>query len=179
MPSSQTPSIAGSAIDPTALRSPSLDDAQIERVERGALRDRVLALREAGMTMLLDIGAADYPERTPRFDVVYHFLALPKKQASVAEIGRPQRVRLLVGVPVADPTMPSLTDLWKNADWPEREIFDLYGVSFSGHPDLRRILMWDEFKDFPMRKDYKEPDDYEWEPTPHDEVLEKAKAHQR
>jgi len=46
-----------------------------------------------------------------------------------------------------------------------------------GHPDLRRILMWDGFKDFPMRKDYEEPDDYEWEPTPHDDVLKKAKEH--
>jgi len=51
------------------------------------------------------------------------------------------------------------------------------GVRFDGHPDLRRILMWDEFQDFPMRKDYREPDDYEFEPTPHDEVLEKAKQH--
>jgi NADH-quinone oxidoreductase subunit C len=53
----------------------------------------------------------------------------------------------------------------------------LYGVLFDGHPDLRRILMWDGFKDHPMRKDYAEPDDYEWEPTPHDEVLQKAKRH--
>ena len=52
-----------------------------------------------------------------------------------------------------------------------------HGAAFDGHPDLRRILMWDEFKDFPMRKDYVEPDDYEWEPTPHADVLEKAKRH--
>jgi hypothetical protein len=57
----------------------------------------------------------------------------------------------------------------------EREIFDLYGVTFEGHPDLRRILMWDEFKDFPMRKDYRPPMDYEWEPTPHAETLERAR----
>ena len=64
-----------------------------------------------------------------------------------------------------------------SAELQEREIFDLYGIHFDNHPDLRRILMWDEFKDHPMRKDYREPDDYEWEPTPHDDVLEKAKVH--
>jgi NADH-quinone oxidoreductase subunit C len=73
--------------------------------------------------------------------------------------------------------LPSLTPIWRSAEFQEREIFDLYGIKFDGHPDLRRILMWDEFEDFPMRKDYKEPDDYEYEPTPHDEVLVKAKQH--
>lgn len=73
--------------------------------------------------------------------------------------------------------LPSLTPLWRGAEFQEREIFDLYGIVFDGHPDLRRILMWDGYKDFPMRKDYVEPDDYEYEPTPHDDVLEKAKAH--
>ena len=73
--------------------------------------------------------------------------------------------------------VPSLTSVWRGAEFQEREAFDLYGIIFDGHPDLRRILMWDEFKDFPMRKDYVEPDDYEYEPTPHDEVMEKAKAH--
>jgi NADH-quinone oxidoreductase subunit C len=73
--------------------------------------------------------------------------------------------------------LPSLTPVWRAAEFQEREIFDLYGIVFDGHPDLRRILMWDGFKDFPMRKDYAEPDDYEYEPTPHDDVLEKAKKH--
>ena len=71
----------------------------------------------------------------------------------------------------------SLTPVWRGCEFQEREAFDLYGIVFDGHPDLRRILMWDGFKDFPMRKDYVEPDDYEYEPTPHDEVLEKAKRH--
>ncbi|MBI3879959.1 MAG: NADH-quinone oxidoreductase subunit C [Verrucomicrobia bacterium] len=73
--------------------------------------------------------------------------------------------------------LPSLTLLWRSCEFQEREIFDLYGIVFDGHPDLRRILMWDEFKDFPMRKDYVEPDDYEYEPTPHDDVLAKVKQH--
>jgi NADH-quinone oxidoreductase subunit C len=73
--------------------------------------------------------------------------------------------------------LPSLSLVWRGAEFQEREIFDLYGIVFDGHPDLRRILMWDGFTDHPMRKDYVEPDDYEYEPTPHDEVLEKAKEH--
>jgi NADH-quinone oxidoreductase subunit C len=73
--------------------------------------------------------------------------------------------------------LPSLTPLWRSAEFQEREIFDLYGIIFDGHPDLRRLLMWDGFQDHPMRKDYVDPDDYEYEPTPHDEVLEKAKQH--
>lgn len=73
--------------------------------------------------------------------------------------------------------LPSLTPVWRSAEMQEREIFDLYGIHFDGHPDLRRILMWDEFTDHPMRKDYVEPDDYEYEPTPHDDVLARAKEH--
>jgi NADH-quinone oxidoreductase subunit C len=78
----------------------------------------------------------------------------------------------------ADKThLPSLTPVWRGAEFQEREAYDLYGIVFDDHPDLRRILMWEGFKDYPMRKDYVEPDDYEYEPTPHDEVLERAKAH--
>jgi NADH-quinone oxidoreductase subunit C len=73
--------------------------------------------------------------------------------------------------------MPSFTPVWRSAEFQEREVFDLYGIVFSGHPDLRRILMWDGFKDHPMRRDYVEPDDFEYEPTAHDEVLKRAQAH--
>jgi NADH-quinone oxidoreductase subunit C len=73
--------------------------------------------------------------------------------------------------------LASLTPIWRSAELQEREVYDLYGVVFDGHPDLRRILMWDEFKDHPMRKDYVEPDDFEYEPTAHDEVLKRAQAH--
>jgi NADH-quinone oxidoreductase subunit C len=73
--------------------------------------------------------------------------------------------------------LPSLTPIWRSAEFQEREIFDLFGVIFDGHPDLRRILMWDGFLDHPMRRDYVNPDDYEYEPTAHDEVLQRAKQH--
>ncbi len=75
--------------------------------------------------------------------------------------------------------LPSLTPVWRSADFQEREVFDLYGVRFYGHPDLRRLLMWEGFADFPMRRDYVEPDDYEYEPTPHDEVLRRTQEHYR
>jgi NADH-quinone oxidoreductase subunit C len=73
--------------------------------------------------------------------------------------------------------IPSVVAVFRSAEFQEREIFDLYGVEFTGHPDLRRILMWDEFEDHPMRKDYVAPDDCEYEPTPHAAVLQKAKRH--
>jgi len=74
--------------------------------------------------------------------------------------------------------LPSLTPMWRGAEFQEREAYDLFGIQFEGHPDLRRILMWDGFRDHPMRKDYVDPDDFEYEPTPHDAVLERAREHQ-
>ena len=102
-------------------------------------------------------------------EVVYHLYSMTLKQGPVI-------LRLRTVNRSDQVTLPSLTPVWRACEFQEREIFDLYGVVFSEHPDLRRILMWDEFKDHPMRKDYVEPDDYEWEPTPHGVVLEKAKA---
>src|SRR4051812_46582259 len=103
-------------------------------------------------------------------EAVYHLFSMTLKHGPVV-------LRLRTPDRAAGATLPSLTSIWRSAEFQEREIFDLYGIRFEGHPDLRRILMWDEFEDFPMRKDYREPDDYEYEPTPHDDVLEKAKAH--
>jgi NADH-quinone oxidoreductase subunit C len=103
-------------------------------------------------------------------EAVYHLYSMSQKQGPVI-------VRMRTKDRVEGVRLPSLTPIYRSAEFQEREIFDLYGVHFEGHPDQRRILMWDEFTDFPMRKDYQEPDDYEYEPTPHDEVLEKAKQH--
>ena len=103
-------------------------------------------------------------------EAVYHLFSIALKQG-------PLVVRLRTSDRSLGEQLPSLTPVWRSAEFQEREIFDLYGVRFDGHPDLRRILMWDEFTDHPMRKDYVEPDDYEYEPTPHDDVLEKAKPH--
>jgi NADH-quinone oxidoreductase subunit C len=103
-------------------------------------------------------------------EAVYHLFSMSLKHGPVI-------IRMRTSDRAEGARLPSLTPVWRSAEFQEREIFDLYGIKFDGHPDLRRILMWDEFVDFPMRKDYREPDDYEYEPTPHDEVLEKTKEH--
>ena len=103
-------------------------------------------------------------------EAVYHLYSMSEKHGPVI-------VRMRTADREAAVHLPSLTSIYRSAEFQEREIYDLYGIRFDGHPDLRRILMWDEFVDHPMRRDYREPDDYEYEPTPHDEVLEKAKQH--
>jgi NADH-quinone oxidoreductase subunit C len=103
-------------------------------------------------------------------EAVYHLYSMEKKQGPVI-------LRLRTENRTDQVHLPSLTPVWRSAEFQEREIFDLYGIIFDGHPDLRRILMWDEFEDHPMRKDYVEPDDYEYEPTAHEDILAKAKQH--
>jgi NADH-quinone oxidoreductase subunit C len=101
----------------------------------------------ADMNMLVDLTAVDYPSRTPRFEVVAHFYSL----------GRGHRLRLKarVGGPDGeDAEIDTLTDLWASANWAERECFDMFGVRFKGHPDLRRILLYPEFEGYPLRRDY-------------------------
>jgi NADH-quinone oxidoreductase subunit C len=103
-------------------------------------------------------------------EAVYHLFSVAKGHGPVVirmrTANRSDRVEL-----------PSLTPIWRAAEFQEREIFDLFGIVFTGHPDLRRLLMWDEFKDHPMRRDYVEPDDFEYEPTAHDEVMKRAQEH--
>jgi NADH-quinone oxidoreductase subunit C len=103
-------------------------------------------------------------------EAVYHLFSVAKKHGPVV-------LRMRTADRTDKVELPSLTPVWRSAEFQEREVFDLFGIVFKGHPDLRRILMWDEFKDFPMRRDYVEPDDFEYEPTPHDEVLKRAQAH--
>jgi NADH-quinone oxidoreductase subunit C len=110
-------------------------------------------------------------QRPGFLEVVYHLYSMALKHG-------PLILRIRTGNRSDQVRVPSLTPVWRGAEFQEREVFDLYGVVFDGHADLRRILMWDEFKHHPMRKDYVEPDDYEYEPTAHDEVLEKAKRRQ-
>jgi NADH-quinone oxidoreductase subunit C len=108
--------------------------------------------------------------RSGYLEAVYHVYSMALKHGPVI-------LRLRTEDRLDRISVPSLTPVWRGAEFQEREAYDLYGIQFTGHPDLRRILMWDEFTDYPMRKDYVEPDDYEYEPTPHDDVVEKARRH--
>lgn len=103
-------------------------------------------------------------------EVVYHLYSMEKRTGPVVLKLRTENRTDAV-------ELPSLTPVWRGAEFQEREVFDLFGVIFTGHPDLRRIMMWDSFKDHPMRRDYVEPDDFEFEPTAHDQVLARAEAH--
>ena len=120
---------------------------------------------ELKLDYLSNVTGVDWPQS---LEAVYHLYSVEKKYGPVIirmhTINRTDQVEL-----------PSLTPIWRSAEFQEREIFDLYGIVFTGHPDLRRLLMWKEFKDHPMRRDYREPDDFEWEPTPHDEVLKRSR----
>jgi len=152
VPSTQTPPIAGTAIDPPGVR-PAIDDAAIEVAGPKELRARLEALRSEGYTMLLDLGAVDYLGREPRFEVVYHLLKMPTQPSSVQQTGTPARARVRCGLNEGE-HVPTVSDLWKSADWAEREVFDLFGIVFDGHPDLRRIQMPHDWEGHPLRKDY-------------------------
>jgi NADH-quinone oxidoreductase subunit C len=107
-------------------------------------------------------------------EAIYHLFSMKHGQPGPAA---PVVIRMRTVNRTDQVKLPSLTPVWRSAEFQEREVFDLFGIVFTGHPDLRRILMWDGFEDFPMRRDYVDPDDYEYEPTPHDEVLKRAEEH--
>ena len=120
-------------------------------VDPAKIFDAMKTLRddpELSMTMLVDVTAVDYLGREPRFEVVYHLRSFKSG------------ARLRVKAPVAEPedgsnpAIDTVTPLWASANWNEREVWDLYGIRFRGHPDLRRILMYEEFVGHPLRKDY-------------------------
>ncbi len=94
--------------------------------------------------VLVDITAVDYMSRSPRFDVVYHLLSIPFNR----------RLRIKVGVEDSQAAIDTVSHLWGAANWLEREVWDMFGIRFKGHPDLRRILLYNEFQGHPLRKDY-------------------------
>lgn len=121
---------------------------------------------ELRLDYLSNVTGVDWPDA---LEAVYHLYSMEKKHGPVIlrmrTVNRTDHVEL-----------PSLTPIWRSAEFQEREIFDLYGVIFTGHPDLRRILMWEGFKDHPMRRDYVAPNDFESEPAARDEALKRAQA---
>lgn len=116
-------------------------------LERSALRESCAILRDDASTQfnfLSDITCVDWYPSEPRFEVVYSLLSIPRKD----------RVRLKVSLNGGDPSVESLNSLWPAANFFEREVFDLFGIRFHGHPHLRRIMMPEDWEGHPLRKDY-------------------------
>ena len=116
-------------------------------LDRGSLVEACRHLRddrENAFDLLVDVTAVDYLGRRPRFEVVYHLYSLEKNH----------RIRIKVPLEEDDVTIPSVVDVWSGANWLEREAWDLYGIKFDGHPELKRIYLYEEFEGHPLRKDY-------------------------
>lgn len=128
------------------VSQPQGDDVLI--LDRAGLRESFRLLKadaEIDFDFLSDITAVDYwHKKEPRFEVVYQILSQRRRR----------RLRVRVPVPENDPAVESLTPLWHGANFLEREVWDLFGIRFIDHPDLRRILLYDEFVGYPLRKDY-------------------------
>ena len=118
-----------------------LAPADLVRVCRSLKDDADLAFDF--LSSVTGVDRLNLPDRTPRFELVYHLYSIPHKR----------RLRLKVRVDEGE-AVPSVTEVWETANWHEREVFDLFGVPFAGHPDLRRILMPDDWEGHPLRKDY-------------------------
>ena len=116
-------------------------------VEKGSIREACAILRDdpdCPFNYLCDLTAVDWYPSEPRFEVVYHLLSIPKRE----------RVRLKAKLDGSSPAIESVTSVWPSANFYEREVFDLFGVRFTGHPNLKRIMMPDNWEGHPLRKDY-------------------------
>ena len=133
-----------------AWNSAALTDAKYDRgeltltIDKSQIRTAVATLLAAGYNAFQDVTAVDWYPSVPRFQVVYHACSHRYKEV----------VRLRVLVDESDPTVDSITPVWPGANYYEREVFDLFGIRFEGHPNLRRIMMPDEWVGHPLRKDY-------------------------
>jgi NADH-quinone oxidoreductase subunit C len=119
---------------------------EVAVIDKEALFEVMSFLKEKPQdyAMLLDLTCVDYLGEEPRFEMVYHLFSLSSNR----------RLRIKARVSEKEPRIASLTPLWRNANWLEREVYDLFGIEFVGHPDLRRIFMYDGFEGHPLRKDY-------------------------
>lgn len=114
-------------------------------IARENIRDAISQLKSQGLiNFLSDVTCADFYPREPRFELAYHLLSIPRKE----------RVRLKVKLSGDDPVVESVMPMWPSANFFEREVFDLFGIRFLGHPHLRRIMMPEDWEGHPLRKDY-------------------------
>jgi NADH-quinone oxidoreductase subunit C len=145
--------LRGSVPDGAVEAAPAGDGMPAIYVAREHAPAVCLALRDLPSLQFCfapDITAVDYMPREPRFEVIVHLVSL-----GVSGFGdTPKRLRVKVRVPGSDPRMPTLSGVWKAMNWGEREVYDLFGIHFDGHPDLRRILMPEDWEGHPARKDY-------------------------
>jgi NADH-quinone oxidoreductase subunit C len=140
---------ATTALLPAATRAPAelVRGAAVVMLPREGIVEALTRLRDdptLRFEVLVDVTCVDYRGRTPRFEVVYQLRSLTHRH----------RLRVKVGVPEDDARIASAFPVWKSASWAEREAYDLFGIEFTGHPDLRRLLMYPEFVGHPLRKDY-------------------------
>ena len=132
------------------VEAPTDDGMPTVYVKLERLVDACLVLRDApelGFSVLIDAIPVDRFPREPRFEISYLLL-------NPGVNGKAARLRVKVQVPGTDPRCPSLAGVWRSANWAEREAYDFFGIQFDGHPDLRRILMPEDWEGFPLRKDY-------------------------
>jgi NADH-quinone oxidoreductase subunit C len=133
---------------PAAVESVKFDRDELTLwIEKGLIREASAILRDdpgCPFNYLSDLTCLDLYPSEPRFEVVYHLLSIPKKE----------RVRLKARVSGSSPVIESVTSVWPTANFYEREVFDLFGIRFTGHPNLIRIMMPDDWEGHPLRKDY-------------------------
>jgi NADH-quinone oxidoreductase subunit C len=133
-----------------ALNPEALTDARFDRGELTLtiapelIREVADAIKAARYNAFEDVTAVDWFPSSPRFQVSYHIVSHTHKE----------RIRLRVMLPAEDPTVETITSIWPGANYYEREVFDLFGIHFEGHPNLRRIMMPDDWNGHPLRKDY-------------------------
>jgi len=134
--------------NPSAVQAVKFDRDELTIwIEKGAIREVCAILRDSAdcpFNYLCDLTCVDWHPSEPRFEVVYHLLSIPKKE----------RVRLKARLDGSSPAIESVTSVWPSANFYEREVFDLFGVRFTGHPNLQRIMMPDDWEGHPLRKDY-------------------------
>ncbi len=134
--------------NPAAVTGAKFDRGELSiYIERHAIREACAILRDdpkLQFDYFSDVTCVDWYPTEPRFEVVYHLLSIPNKD----------RVRLKVKLDGADPRLESVTSVWPSANYFEREVFDLFGIRFEGHPYLRRIMMPEDWQGHPLRKDY-------------------------